>query len=551
MALKPAQWDLEVDVLSVGSGLGGLTSAIVAHDAGKKVAVLEKAPKLGGVCAYSGGEVFVPANHKMREEGVAEAEGGGQPYFQFLSGGYNDKDLLAKLLKVGPEAAEYLESKAGLKWKIIKNFPDYHHPHAPGTLEHGRYLEVEIFDGKDLGEWQPKVYSSPHMPLGITHDELFSWGGLSNILLWDFNLMGTRIMADQRGFGPGMMAYFVKAAMIDREIPAYLNCPAVELVVEDGRVIGVKANKDGEDFFVGAKDGVILGIGGYDWNQELAKYFEHLPEWQSMCLPHIDGDNIRLGSDAGAGHAGVPSFNLAMFFGFNIPGEEHDGKPLWRASWEGGYPHAIWVNQAGKRFCDESFYRDYLPRTREWDGCEQSQPNYPPYLIFDQNFRDKYPLATYMPGQPVPEEVAVQADTLEELAEKMGIDAKTFLETVERFNQYAEDGVDPDFQRGRYPWANMMIGDKNRKNPNLGPVNKAPFYGMRLTPVGAGVNAVGLKTNEYAQVVHTRGQVIEGLYAVGNSAAVIDTGAGYQSGIANLRGMTWGYVAGRHAAGVK
>ena len=124
MASRPAQWDLEVDVLSVGSGLGGLSSAIVAHDAGKKVAVLEKAPKLGGVCAYSGGEVFVPGNHKMREEGVAEAEGGGQPYFQFLSGGYNDKELLRKLLEVGPQAAEYFEENAGLKWKIIKNFPD-------------------------------------------------------------------------------------------------------------------------------------------------------------------------------------------------------------------------------------------------------------------------------------------------------------------------------------------------------------------------------------------------------------------------------------------
>ncbi len=94
------------------------------------------------------------------------------------------------------------------------------------------------------------------MPNGITHDELFAWGGFVNVLKWDFALMGKRYRQDLRGFGPGMMAYLVKAAMIDRAIPAYVATPARELIVEDGAVVGVRAEREGKDFFIRARKGV-------------------------------------------------------------------------------------------------------------------------------------------------------------------------------------------------------------------------------------------------------------------------------------------------------
>ena len=548
----PNHWDLQVDVVAVGSGLGALTAAIVAHDEGAKVAVLDKAPKLGGVCAYSGGEVFVPCNHKMAAENKPDDRDAGFAYLDFLAGGYAQDDLQKALFEKGPEAARYLEEKAGVKWKIIKNFPDYHFPHAPGTVTHGRYLEVELFSGETLGEWQKKTYpSSPHMPPGITHDELFEWGSLSCILKWDFSTMGKRLSKDIRGFGPGMMSYFVKATCIDRNIPAFTETPVRELVSEGGRVIGVRAERDGKDFFVRAERGVVLACGGYDWHPDFPKYYEGLPEWKSMCQPNVEGDNLILGGEVGAQFAGVPSYNLGMFFGYRVPGETHEGKPLWRASWEGGYPHALWVNKDGKRFGDESFYREYLPACHAWNGLKQEHPNYPPYLILDQQFRDKYSLGTYMPGQELPEEIAKKADTIHELGEKLGIDADALEATVERFNRFAVEGQDPDFNRGTYPWAAMMTGDRERPNPNLGPVDKGPFYGIELKPVGVGINSVGLRTDVHGRVVHLRGHAIDGLYACGNSAAALDTGAGYQSGLSNLRGMTWGYISGRHAARVR
>lgn len=542
--------ELEVDVVAVGTGLGGLTAALSAWEAGaREVLVLEKSARVGGVCAYSGGEVFVPCNHKMAAEGQPDDPVAAKAYLDFLAGGYADEELARILLERGPEVARWAEEVCGVRWKTIKDFPDYHYPHAPGTAAHGRYLEVELFSGASLGEWQKRTWQTPHMPPGITHDELFEWGGLACILKWDFRKMGARLKEDLRGFGPGMMGWFAKAALVDRGIRCLTETPVRSLITEGGRVVGVIAEQpDGTSLRVRARGGVVLAMGGYDWHPDFPKYYEGLPEWFSMCQPSVEGDNIIVGGEVGASTAGVPPYNLGMFFGYRIPGETHEDRPLWRASWEGGYPHALWVNKAGERFCDESFYRDYLPRTRAWDGTAQEHPNFPPYLIFDGNYRDKYSLASYLPGQKLPEEMVASASTPTELAEKLGIDAAGLEATIARFNTFADGETDPDFGRGTYPWAAMMVGDKSRPNPNMGPLSKPPYYGIRLSPVGVGINAVGLRTDALGRVVHVRGHAIDGLYACGNSAALLDIGAGYQSGLSNLRGMTWGFIAGRHAA---
>jgi len=548
MSLKPYSWDLEVDLACVGSGLGGMTAALVAHDLGKRTVVLEKAPKLGGVSAYSGGQVWLPNNHKMAEEGFADSYEDGRKYLDFLAAGYNDPHMLDKMLEAAPLALKYLEKEAGVKWRRIRGFPDYYYPHVPGTCAEGRYLEVEMFNGPDLGEWQEKTFISQMFPGGMTHVEMFDWGGITACLKWDFEKIAENIAADLRGFGSGMMAYLVKAAMIDRGIPAYVDTPVCELVAEDGVVIGVRAEQEGREFFVHTHNGVVLGIGGYDYNEELARYYEHLPEWKSMCMPQVEGDNVMLGGEVGAAIAAVPPHNLGTLFGYRIPGEEHpDGTPLYRWSVEGGCPHSIWVNRAGRRFCDETFYKEFQPRVKIWDGLSQEYSNYPPFLVFDQNFCERYPVGTFMPGDDIPEELAAKADNPRELAEKLGIDADHFEDTIERYNKLCGEGVDADFGRGRYPCPVTFFGDKSYRNPTMGPLNKPPYRGIPLVPVSFGVNAGGLKTNVHGQVVHVRGEAIRGLYSVGNSAAALDTGAGYQSGLANMRGIAWGYIAAHHA----
>ncbi|MCG8589774.1 MAG: FAD-dependent oxidoreductase [Proteobacteria bacterium] len=548
MATPPAQFDLEVDVVAVGSGLGALMTALTAHEAGRQVVVLEKAPKLGGLCAYGGGEVFCPNGPRMAEIGVEDTAEDARRYVDFLAAGYNDPRLTDRL------AAHYLDAiaateRAGVRWHPVEGLPDYYYPDAPGSNT-GRYLAVDLFNGADLGEWQQKTWaSSPHLPPGLTHKEMYAWGGLANVTKWDYEVLGERVVNDQRSFGPGMMAYFVKAAVLDRGIPAHVETPVRELLTDGERVVGVRAEKDGRDFFVRARDGVVLAIGGYDHNKAMATMYENMPDWNSAAQPYFEGENLILGGEVGAAVAAVPPTNLGMFFGYNIPGEEHEGVPLYRSSWECGCPHAIWVNKRGQRFCDESFYKDYQPRLREWNGKTQTQDNLPPFLIFDQNYRDRYPLGSYMPGMELPEELVTQADTPRALAEKLGIDADGLEATLTHYNQHAAKGEDPDFQSGHYPWTVRLVGDDSYPNPNVGPLDKAPYYGVRLVPVGVGINSHGLRTNEHGQVLHVRGHAIPGFYAVGMSACPLDLGGGYQSGTSNLRAITWGYIAGHHVSG--
>jgi 3-oxosteroid 1-dehydrogenase len=176
-------------------------------------------------------------------------------------------------------------------------------------------------------------------------------------------------------------------------------------------------------------------------------------------------------------------------------------------------------------------------------------PNIPPCLIFDGNYRERYPLGSFMPGQELPEGLVHTADTPRELAEKLGVDPDGLERTIARFNEHARKGEDPDFDRGSYAWSNRLVGDFDYPNPNLGPLDKPPYYGVKLVPVSVGVNSHGLKTDANGRVVHVRGHAIPGLYAIGNSAALLDLGGGYQSGCCNMRALTWGYITGRHAMG--
>ena len=134
MAHKPSKWDLEVDVIAVGSGLGAISAAIVAKDLGGEVVILEKAPRLGGLSGFGGGEVFVPNNHKMQQLGIEDSDEAGREYLEFLAAGFHRPELLAKLLANCKTAVEYMEREAGVKWLCVEGLPDYYYPAASTGL---------------------------------------------------------------------------------------------------------------------------------------------------------------------------------------------------------------------------------------------------------------------------------------------------------------------------------------------------------------------------------------------------------------------------------
>lgn len=546
----PDRWDVEADVVAIGSGVGGLSAAITAHDKGASAIVLERSGQVGGVTALSQGQVWIPGNHLAQEMGIEDSSDSGFRYLQRLSMGYGEDEAILNLTAHAREALRYFEENAGLRMTVIRGCPDYYYGLTNDSVSEGRLLEVEPFPGASLGEeWQPKTRLSPQVPYGLTTQDIADAGGLAAMMKWDFELLGQRITNDERCAGSGLAAYFVKAAL-DRGIPLETGVSAEGLIGDGTRVVGVRATKDGKEITIKANKGVVIAVSSYERNKPLEKTLGNQLDPESMLFSAIDGSNIRLAGPFGAKIARVPEISMA---GFTVPGEETDeGLPVWRSAMPIiGLPHHIVVNSKGKRFGNEGFYRSFYCQTDVIDGANQTHPNFPCWIVIDSQAREKYAFVSVMPGQDWPEGFGVVADTIEELAIKAGIDPAGLTETVARFNENAEKGVDPDFGRGEQPWGAWMTGDKTHKpNPNLGPLVKGPFYAVKMSRMGAtGIPAAGLKIDRNANVVGWDEQPIPGLYAAGNSAARMETGAVMQSGVSNARGMTYGWLAARHACG--
>jgi hypothetical protein len=287
--------------------------------------------------------------------------------------------------------------------------------------------------------------------------------------------------------------------------------------------------------------------GGYESNATLVREFEGLTEdnWQSMFSPALTGDGLIMGVEIGAKVYSLP-VNMGAFLGFRVPGRKPGDPPGYRPATVGmsSFPHTIIVNQQGERFGDESYFPAMVGAARQFDVWTHQHPNMPCYVIFDQNYATKYSFNGAPAGEPIPAWVT-RSSSVSALARALSIAPDRFDATVQRFNERASRGEDPDFGRGSAAWARLYAGDLTHKpNPNLGPIDQPPYYGVRLFL--SGTSSAGLMTNEHAQVMHVRGRPIEGLYASGNVAACTDFGSGYQSGESLARGMVASYLAIKH-----
>lgn len=545
----PQHWDMEADIVAIGSGIGGLSAAITAHDKGASALVLERSDQVGGVTAYSMGEVWVAGNRHEAEIGIEDSVESGFRYLKRLSMDYGSDAAILNFVVHAREALKYFEDQAGLKMEPIRNCPDYYFTVSNDSVAEGRMLECVPFPGQSLGEWQSRTRVSPQMPYGFTHADMFDAGGVANMMKWDFEKMAQRLTNDERCLGTGLAAYFVKAAL-DRDIPLMTGASAEELIADGSRVVGVRVVQDGKELFVKANKAVVVAVSSYEQNQELNKTLSRQLEQGSMLFEGINGANFRLAGPLGARVASVPDITS---LGITVAGvEDVNGKPLWNSALPViGQPHTIVVNRAGKRFGNEAFYRSFYYMIDAIDGATQTHPNFPCFAVIDSQVLEKYPFFTLTPGQDWPEGYGGKADTLAELARQMGIDPQGLEQTVAKFNEAAERGEDPEFGRGTHPWSAWMSGDVFHKpNPNLGPLVKPPFYAVELKRMGGtGIPAAGLLTDQHSRVMGWNDQPIEGLYAAGNSTARMETGAVMQSGISNARGMTQGWLASRHACG--
>ncbi|ABE36409.1 FAD binding domain protein [Paraburkholderia xenovorans LB400] len=535
----------EVDVVVVGSGAAGMTAAILAHDHGARVMIVERTDKVGGTTAVSGGGIWIPLNHRMGELGFSDSRAEALAYLTQLAMGRTDPELLETFVDTAATMIKYLEDHTPLVFGAM-TATDYQ-PELPGGKFGGRSLEPKPFDTNLLGDWRSRLRPPSAFAFPLTREEAFGkYDTFFRPWLVPQDLAAERLMKGVVTIGQALAAGLLKA-VLDRNIPIMLETRVRQLLVEGDRVAGVIGEQEGtRQQIVRARAAVILASAGFEWNPRLQAQFLTAPIENPNSPPFNEGDGLLMAMEVGADLG-----NMAEAWHYPslmIPGETYEGKPLSRpALAERNGPHVIWVNRDGRRFVNEA--ANYNSVGRLFHEIRTDGPvfrNLPAWALMDSQYRSQYVLGTTMPEDPDPQWL-IKGATLEELAGKVGIDVKQLLATVQEWNDCVRQGADLRFGKGTSSYDRSQ-GDKQAMHPNLGTIEKAPFYAVPIHTGALGTKG-GPRTNCRAQVLHVRGHAIPGLYAAGNVAASI-TGPGYPGRGATLGpGMTFGYIAGIDAAG--
>ena len=542
----------EKAVIIVGAGIGGMTAAIMAAQCGLKVALLEKGEKVGGAAAYSGGQVWVGANHVAQRHGLLDSIEDTLAYVQAAAGrdaASVDAALSERWLRGAGDAAQWLEQMGVIQWELIPDYPDYYYPTLPGSRAAGRYITGAPFDGQLLGKALASLHVSPHFPVGITYSEMFEWGGMSSKSRWDWDLVARRRSQDMLTFGTGIAAALFKG-VLDRSIDLRLQHAAVALLSANGRVTGVRCSSP--QGVVELEGAVILATGAHDWSPEYSERFTGIPpeDGGSVTPSTISGDAMTLVAPLGAAMAALPAWAAPVLPGYRLADPSFEGDSGYRACFEHCLPHCFLVNRQGHRFCDDSFHSAIVAEALK-HNVDGMPDNLPIFMIWDSRHHAKYGLGRTMPGGAYPPGLVSSASTLEGLAIALGINAVGLEASAARFNAMAKDGVDIDFGRGSNLSVRRFRGDWHMPlNPNMGPVDEAPFHGMRLRLLNTGIAAGGVCADLNGQVRRADGGVIEGLYVVGESSARAAAGVGYNSGYSLSRAMAFGWLAARHVGGL-
>lgn len=531
-------WNDSTDVIVVGSGAAGCAAALAASVAGARVVLLERTSKLGGTSAVSGGVPWIPNNHHMHEIGASDSREKALTYLSYLSLGKHDGALIEMFVDTAPEMLRFLEKETDLRFHAV-TMPDYH-PEFPGG-GFGRSVSAHLFPSTAMGERRAELRSSAHFPIPISIKDV---DDRVNVL--DPQLIGERLADGMVGMGNALMAGLL-SSLFARGVRVETDARVHRLVTDGGAVIGVETEQAGRTLRIAATKGVILACGGYEWNTDFAREFLRGPLHAALSPPSNEGDGLVMAMEAGAtlGNMSEAWWQPCVA----IPGEEYEGRPMVRLTGiERCGPGSIMVNRHGRRFVNEACnYNDIGRVFQAFDPDRFDYPNLPAWHIVSQDYMDRFPFLTRYPGDPVPHWMA-RADTLRELAEKIGVDPDGLEQEVARFNESARRLVDPDFGRGNSAY-DLYWGDSAAEGVarTLGPLANGPFYAAEVK-IGTIGTKGGPKTTPNAEVIGLRGDIIPGFYAAGNVMANV-MGMAYPGAGATLGpALTFGYVAGRHAA---
>lgn len=559
-----ADWAREVDLVVVGAGAGGMAAALIAAIEGRDVLLCEASAQVGGTAATSAGTVWIPGNLQGQQAGLGDTVEAARRYLGALVGS-NDRDVLRDAyLENAPKVIEYLRQNSQVKFVPCDMHPDYQD--LPGAATAGRAMSPEAFDGRALGP----AFARVRAPI----QEFLVLGGMmagkddiprlvgrfrsARNFVHSAGLLMRYAIDRARGYGRGTRLVMgnalvarLFASLRDRQVPILFEARLVEVLKEGGAVTGVAVQTRDRLLRIRARHGVIMATGGLAHDKALRQ--AHLPQSvpiHSLACPSNQGDGLRLGRLAGGTIGDVAGSSG----GFWTP----SSVTRWRGrSWGGLFPHLsldrakpglIAVNAEGKRFVNEAVsYHDFVLAMFE---SHRSVPTMPAYLICEQNFVAKYGLGLVYPGasdlaRHEAEGYIVRAPTLAGLAKKIGVDAEGLVRTVERYNENARDGADPEFHKGSTA-LNRFNGDPARSpNPCLAPIEQGPFCAMAVWPSEIACST-GLMTDEHARVLDGRKQPIPGLYACGNDMTSIMDGTYPGPGTTLGPALVFAHQAVRH-----
>lgn len=536
------EWDVAADVVVLGSGGAALVAALSAHHHGAaEVVILEKSGMVGGTTAMSGGMLWIPLNHHQEAHGIEDSFEDVVNYLDAMAPGLLDPDTVSGFLEGGPEMVRFLADHTPVRLRLFTGFPDYQ-PNLIGAKPHGgRSLDPEAYPFDELGAAASRV-NPPKSGLPKLTSRMEDY--YHEVSLEELE---ERRRRDFRGQGQSLIGSLYRG-VLDRGIPVHFETRARRLCTEGRRIVGVVAEQDGRVKRFRARRGVIICTGGFEWNEQLVKAFLRGPMTGPISVPECEGDGLLMAMEVGASLG-----NMANAWWMTSSKESSAGHRDARANFlpsqvERTYPGSIMVNRSGRRFVNEALNYNAIGFVlHNYDASRYEFPNLPYWLIFDHRFATRYRLFTSRPGEPVPPWTTV-ADSLSDLGRRIGADGEALAATVARFNADVERGHDDEFGRGDSTYDNFW-GDQSLPAPwcTLGAIDQPPYYAIEME---AGVNGTcgGPRANADAQVLDWNGAPIGGLYVGSNTMAAVTAGGYGGAGGTIGPGMTFGYLAGRHAA---
>ncbi len=554
------------DLLVVGSGGGGLTAAITARWNHLDVLVVEKDAVVGGATAVSGGYIWIPVNHVSRGAGVTDTPEAARRYLRHEAGACFDAQVAEAFLDAGPRMVEFLERETAVRFMPAATFPDYH-PDAPGGAPGGRSILAEPYDGRELGA-HLKLLRRPLPETTLWGLNVGSGTELGHFFKATRSLTSAAFVARRiaihafhllrygRGMrlsnGNALVGRLLRSA-IDLGVRFMVSSPVIELESAGGAVTGAVVGTPRGETRIEAKYGVVLACGG----------FSHDPRRKMALYPHVragadhaspvpasnTGDGLRLGEAAG-GVVETQLPNAGAWAPVSIVRRADGSKGVFPHVIDRAKPGVIAVTRRGTRFVNESCsYHDFV---QAMIAAHPGQSDVCAFVVCDHRTIRRYGLGYARPfpmplGPLLASGYLVSGATINELAQRAGIQPAALADTVRTFNEEARQGRDAKFGKGTTVYNRFQGDPEHAPNPCLAPVEHPPFYAVKMIPGDIGSFA-GLRADRFGRVLDARRQPIPGLYVAGNDMRSV-AGGNYPGGGINIGGaMAFGYVVGGYVA---